>query len=281
MTLTVLLCILPPDATNCNEAFYTSYILLVIAFVGIVAAGNIHNDICDRTSDWINKKHKVIVGRIMPLTQTKVWLMIFFILGFTSALLLSSLYKNWSFGLYYMLFALWLFVYNKWLKCLSLIGNLSVSIFCSCVVLAPLFLTCSSWGGIGKEVEYYRIYIASFAGFAFLVTLIREIVKDMEDINGDRQVGCNTFVVSNGLQRSRTLVFALSIGLLLSLVVSIYLIKSQQTIYQLLALGIFVLFPFACFIRNFWIEKVALSQRWLKVLMIFGLLSLVNIAFSI
>ncbi len=87
-----------------------------------------------------------------------------------------------------------LFVYSKFLKQIPLIGNITVAFLTGLVFI---------FGGVVVENPIAAIVPAVFA---FLINLIREIVKDMEDVEGDNKVGVITFPIKFGIQKSKIII---------------------------------------------------------------------------
>lgn len=167
--------------------------LLALATSCIAAAGYIINDYYDIKIDLINKPEKVIIGRYLK----RRWAMgINLFLNFTG-IALGWLVDRKVFLLNTLsVFFLWL--YSNHLKRLPFWGNLMVSLLTglSLVVMA---------------VHYHRheteVYI--YALFAFSISLIREIIKDMEDVRGDATFGCQTLPILWGIPRTKYLLYTL------------------------------------------------------------------------
>jgi len=173
-------------------------ILAALSASLVMASGNIINDIYDIAIDKINKS-------LRPLPSGKIQIKSAYSLYFL--LILVSIVLSFLVGemaLIIVLFSiLLLFLYSKYLKRIPLLGNLTVAFLTGLVFI---------FGGVVVENPTAAIVPALFA---FLINLIREIVKDMEDVEGDRKSGVITFSSKFGFQKSRYLILFISFTLAL------------------------------------------------------------------
>lgn len=182
------------------------FFLLMVASIMIAAAGYIINDYFDVNIDQVNKSSRVIVGRQIN-RRTAILLHAF--LSFAG--LLISFYAGWKLrNIYIPLFnfaaILLLLVYSSTFKKKLLIGNILISVLTAWVIfvltLADFRFTHffdSAWHKLLKLSILY-------GGFAFIISLIREVIKDMEDVHGDLKFGCITMPVVWGMQVSKVFV---------------------------------------------------------------------------
>lgn len=187
--------------------------LLILATVLAGAAGYVINDLCDESIDRINKPERWWSGRAMPVRALwqLFWLLV--VSGAAITLWVACQYRlmSWSFLYVAAIGGLW--AYSIRLKCTPLLGNLWVACFATAAVLLvalPGWLNGHAASGQG--------HLWSYAGFAFLTTLYRELVKDLEDVKGDEWVGCRTLVVACGIRKARRIAGAVGFVLLVSLV---------------------------------------------------------------
>lgn len=211
-----------------NEQF--QFLFLVLASVCIAAAGYIINDYFDLNIDQINKPSKVVVNAVI----SRRWVIFFhFIL---SLLGLIFTYKALSFLVYWPLIlantasVFLLLLYSSSLKKKMLIGNILISLLTAWVIGIIFFskMNIQLLHGNGSEslhVRFFRFTIL-YAGFAFIISLIREVIKDMEDIEGDRKYGCRTMPIVWGLNASKVFVAVWLIVLIACLVIlQIYVLQ--------------------------------------------------------
>ena len=201
------------------------FILLVAATVLITAGGYVINDYFDIKTDLINKG-KVIVGTKIPRRQAMMWNNIFNIAGVAIGFFIS-----WKAG-YFMLGALFLLVsgllyfYSASYKRQFLIGNIIVAIL---TAMVPLLVVFYEWPALYRyyrinaislpEINFIFYWVGGFALFAFLTTLTREIIKDIEDFDGDIAYGRNTVPVVIGVLSAKVV----SICLIIITVILLYL----------------------------------------------------------
>lgn len=191
------------------------FILLVLATVLITAGGYVINDYFDIKTDLINRG-KVIVGTKVPRRTAMMWHFVLNALGIG-----IGFYISWRAG-YFMMGALFLIVsgllyfYSASYKRQFLIGNLIVALLTAAV---PMIVAIFEWPALYQfyaantasppNVDFVMYWLGGFALFAFLTTLIREIIKDIEDFEGDRAYGRNTVPIVLGINTSKLISAAL------------------------------------------------------------------------
>ena len=168
-------------------------ILLSVITMTIAASGYVINDYYDVRMDEINKPQKRIAMYISPLREIITWYFLLLAFGWILSIILAwKLELAWYLFLYPLAcFSLW--VYSVMLKCKPLIGNIWVALFCGGVVAIVAFPDI-----LTGPHEAIRPELWMFMLFASLSNLFREIIKDLEDVKGDRASGCRTFVVRFG-----------------------------------------------------------------------------------
>lgn len=164
----------------------------------ITAGGYVINDYFDREIDAINKPDKLIVGKWLSLQETVQLHLIFSALGLMFGAIVGVIYEVYSLIIIQLFAVLALFVYAFYFKRKGLSGNLLVALL---TAFAPLIAGVYEFIDPYMEVPLSIIY--AFAGFAFLFTLIRELTKDLEDMEGDRLFGCRTFPLRHGVKKTK------------------------------------------------------------------------------
>ncbi|AQG79800.1 geranylgeranylglycerol-phosphate geranylgeranyltransferase [Spirosoma montaniterrae] len=167
--------------------------LLSFATVCIAAAGYIINDYFDIKIDLVNKPKRVVIGRYLKRRVALVAHQALNVLGCLIGLYLSK----WVF-LVNILSAGLLWFYSANFKRQPVVGNLVISLLTalSLIVLAVYYR---------QNADMLLIY----ALFSFGITLVREIIKDMEDVRGDARFGCRTLPIVWGLRRTKYLLYVL------------------------------------------------------------------------
>jgi 4-hydroxybenzoate polyprenyltransferase len=228
-------CILRPLLTSAGaiaEIDQVQFILLSLASVLIAAAGYIINDYFDVNIDQVNKPKKNVVDLIVSRRWAILW---HFVLSGIGVLL--SLYISWKTGLWYIVLANFacaflLFGYSVSLKQKLLSGNILISVLTAWVILILCLSEFrllqgesvdSNW--LAAQNKIMRLGFL-YAGFAFILTLIREAIKDMEDMEGDARYGSKTMPIVWGVPATKVYV-AVWMTVLLALLVAIqvYIIR--------------------------------------------------------
>ena len=198
----------------CLPQNYSELNILIAAVAAALtaAAGNIINDIYDIDTDKINQPQRPIPLEIISTKEAFILYTLFTIIS-----ILLSMWLN-LFALSIILFShLLLFLYSKYLKQIPLVGNITVAFLTGLVFI---------FGGVVVGNPSAAILPAIFA---FLINLIREIVKDVQDIEGDRQAGLFTFPIKFGILKSKFIIsfftFILLIFTLYPFIVQFYKIE--------------------------------------------------------
>jgi 4-hydroxybenzoate polyprenyltransferase len=164
----------------------------------VAAEGNIVNDIYDVETDKISHPERVLV--LGTLSKKESWYL-YLSLNFTSILIAASL--NSMLLVIVFVTTILLFVYSVHLKKLPFIGNILIALITGLAFI---------YGGFAANNPSAAIIPAVFA---FLINLVREIVKDMQDIEGDSKAGVATFPIKYGFQKSKILILIITFSLIL------------------------------------------------------------------
>ena len=214
----------------------TQFIFLLLSVLFITAAGNIINNIYDIKSDTINKPNKVIVGKKITIETAKQWYKITNALGLILGIALCLNVEKPSYSFIFIATALLLYYYSKKLKSLPIIGNIVVSFLIAiCVLILPFFDIDFSIKSSSQNLVTGIIKILAF--FAFSLNLIRELVKDIEDVNGDYILKMKTLPILIGRIRSRKLasfLCVIPIALLFYIIINFSIAYKITVLYLLL-----------------------------------------------
>lgn len=167
--------------------------LLVLSTLMIAAAGYIINDYYDVKIDYVNKPDRVVVGKLI---QRRIVLAGHFILNFSGIFI--GFFLDYKVGLVNVFAAFLLWIYSNQLKRMPLAGNLVIA-----------FLTGLTFYVIWVYYQKSMYLLFSYAIFAFAITLIREIIKDMEDMIGDEKFGSRTLPIIWGIRKTKKFLYAL------------------------------------------------------------------------
>ncbi len=222
--LLIALTLLLPLLSKQLEINILYLFLLIIFTICIAAAGYVVNDIFDLEIDKINKPEKVIVGE--KITEKQAWQFYFLLNGiaFLVAVAQDFFHQKIQLIAIFLITSLVLFAYAKWLKKTLLLGNFIVSALCA---LTPaMLLIC--WAELTQNTsDNFPKHLDFFINFSFLITFFREIIKDIEDIEGDKLQGAKTLPIVAGITSSKIIaslflllllfqVFILSTGIKIS-----------------------------------------------------------------
>lgn len=264
------------------------YGLLVLSTVLIAAAGYVINDIFDQKTDKENKPNKVIVGKFISENQAYNIYALLNISGVAIGFYLSNVIMRPNFAAIFVLIAATLYIYATSLKQMPLLGNIVVALLLSLsVIIIGIFDIFPATDTTNKEIMASMFSILlDYAIFAFIINLLREIVKDLEDFDGDSKQGMRTLAIVLGVQKTTKLVFALSFipAIILLIYINNYLVTNNliaATIYSLL----FVLGPILYFSIKIWnsqsktdFQKLSKVLKWI---LFFGILSILFITLNI
>lgn len=197
-----------------------AFTLLVISMVLIQAGGYVINDIFDVEIDAVNKPKKLIVGKIFTEKQSNLFYIVLTIIGLGSGLAASLMANGKNFITVFaslILLACFLYSYSSRYKKKLVVGNLIVSLSVAFAVFLPwLFQVLAMLGDkemLLENQEWMHVtlhIVLIYTVFAFAMTLIREIVKDMQDIEGDGCQHCRTIPIIWGVKAAQIIVIALS-----------------------------------------------------------------------
>ncbi|HHN48408.1 MAG TPA: prenyltransferase [Bacteroidales bacterium] len=211
--------------------FFYDFLLLSLTTMLLAAAGYIINDYFDLRIDRINKPHRMILGKRLEARQGILLHWIFngiaTLLGFYLAYRVGSL----RLGLIFPLIAGVLWMYSARYKRSLLVGNVVVSLLSALVVLVVWLFEFYMLIKLGHNLHIIAskvsVVVWFYAAFAFMISLIREIVKDIEDEEGDKIAGCQTLPLMIGISASKSIALALTLFTMGLLAFGQYLLLQQ------------------------------------------------------
>lgn len=260
------------------------FIILTTSILLITMGGYLINDIYDIESDKINKPDKVYISTIISI---KSGLFLYFLTSITGLILgfYLSINKNLNhLSGFFIVTVILLFIYTKILKKLPLIGNIIVAL----LVSLPIFLVYEfdhSMISIKDIFDnlFLSIIIFFYLSFAFLTTLIREIIKDLQDIKGDNKFKLKTLPIMIG--NKRTINFVVFLSFLLQLLLLLVLIDSFKNDYYLvlifsITLSLLVAYLIYKLRVPFKNNPYQLLSSLMKIIMLVGVLSMTIFKFN-
>jgi len=190
--------------------------LLIVASVFIAAGGYIINDYFDIRIDEINKPDTQIVGKSVSRKQAMFFYMVISSIGVVAGLALSYYAQSLTYAFIFLMTVGLLWFYSSSYKRQLVVGN---SIVSALAALTPfivalfenrfLFLTYGPSEKLQLICNSIMCWTGGFSLFAFLWTFIREIIKDIEDEEGDREMESHTFPVVLGIVKTKILLYFL------------------------------------------------------------------------
>lgn len=189
---------------------FNLFLLLVFSSVGIAAGGYVINDYFDLNIDQVNKPERIVVEKHIHRRWAIIWHWLFSTTGVVTGFYISFVTQNWLIGFSNVICVLLLWVYSTTFKKKILIGNIIISALTAWVVLVVFFMVDYFPKNIVPVGEtplvlagqvHRRIMRLAFlyGGFAFIISLIREVIKDLEDMEGDARYGCKTMPIVWGV----------------------------------------------------------------------------------
>ena len=176
--------------------------LLIVSVVGIAAGGYVINDYFDVKIDRINRPDNLVVTRIISRDTAMHIFYGLTAVGMIAGTVVAWWAHSWTLLFTYVVIPGLLWFYSASYKRMFLVGNLVVA-FASAIVpllvaianadyLHHLYQNALAYSPIVGELY---VWTGGFAAFAFLLTWVREIVKDIEDIEGDCEMECRTLPI--------------------------------------------------------------------------------------
>lgn len=265
-----------------------NFLLLSLSTVLIAAAGYIINDYFDVKIDIINRPEKLILEKRIPMKLAIVVHTIFNIVALTLAVIVAKRAGHYSFLAMQICCTVMLWFYSTTFKRRFVSGNVVVSILTAFTIVVLMlyenairfYLHMDFFIETGYSLIPNPVWVlGTYAYFAFMLTWMREVVKDMEDFKGDAEQGCVTMPIKWGLLRSAHFSQLLGLLTVLPLIIGAVKLLSEQWyvlgIYTLLGLAL----PILIWMYN--IPKKATTthynqqSRGLKIIMVLGVISLV------
>jgi len=232
--------------------------VLTLSTTVIAAAGYIINDYYDVKIDLINKPERVVVGKSIRRRYALFFHWALSIIGVALGFLLS-----WKIAAINFITGFLLWWYSNFLKRQPLAGNFVVALLTglSVYVVAVLF-------------DPFNKLILSYSFFSFFITLVREIIKDMEDLKGDNTFGCQTLPILWGIRKTKVFIYVL---MLLHLIAIVYL-NSLYIGLDSWILVVFIFFPIFFLVLQLatsdTIKDFSRLSLYSKIILLLGVLSM-------
>jgi 4-hydroxybenzoate polyprenyltransferase len=268
------------------------FLLLAMSTVFIAAAGYIINDYFDIKIDQLNRPGKVVVGMVIPGKTAIIAHIVFNILGIGMAGYVAFYARHFEWLVLQAGCIALLWTYSTTYKRQYITGNITISLLTALTVIAlyayePALQQLAKYpfqpGAITSSLPVWILGVYAF--FAFMLTWIREIVKDMEDMEGDAAGGCTTMPIKHGLAFAARFATALALLAITPLLLSCFVLYFHG--YTLLSFYVLALLtvPVAFWIRMLWRGPASPAHyhrcsQVLKLIMLSGICSLLIYKFQ-
>ncbi len=277
-----------PSSTFTLQFGEFQFALLVLSTIFIAAAGYIINDYFDTQTDMINKPARVVVGVEVSRRVAMTLHAILNIIGVGIGIYLAFYIRLPALSLVFILATGLLWFYSTSYKRQFLVGNLSVAFLTALVplmvVLFEIPLLNREYGTVmirsNASFNYIFAWVSAFSFFAFLTTLIREVIKDAEDFEGDKAYGMRTMPIVLGMRWTKlvaVLLIAFTIFMLIFLLLKyIFFSVTPADYISLVYFSLFLVIPLAILIIQVLAAKdkrgFKRASNLIKLVMLAGIL---------
>lgn len=255
--------------------------ILVLSTLCIAGAGYIINNIFDKETDAINNKDVIVGAKISEATAYNLYITLN-VIGVGGGFYLSNVIEKPGFALLFIIVSGTLYLYASSFKQSLLIGNIIVALLTAVsVIIVGLF---DLYPMITPDTQVhlgilFKILL-DYALFAFLLNFIREVVKDLEDVKGDYNLGMNTLPIALGVARTSKIVLIVSALITLYLFYYIYTYYFSNDLYiSTLYSLLFIIAPLIFFSIKILNAKTTAHFKTLslilKLVLFFGIISIV------
>lgn len=253
-------CIFPyafqPGNDDVNPILTPQYFwLLSLASVLIAAGGYIINDYFDLNIDQVNKPDRLLVDRVIKRRWTIVWHWVFSFAGVALSLYISwKVRRDFSIGFANAGCVLLLLLYSTSFKKRLLIGNVIISVLTAWVIMVLFIMEWRIFTVVMPNLDdvMSRLFKLSvvYSGFAFILSLVREVVKDIEDMEGDARYGCRTMPIVWGVNVSKMFVGVWMVVLIASIVILQVYVLPYRWWWSILYSIVFIVAPLVWILRK-------------------------------
>jgi 4-hydroxybenzoate polyprenyltransferase len=260
----------------------TLFYLLVFASICIAAAGYIINDYFDLDIDEVNKPDKLIIEKYIKRRWAIVLHVLLSLAGFIISCYIGWRLRNIYIPVFNTLSIATLWFYSTTFKKKILIGNVLISLLTAWVIL---IITVAEYHFIGGMSNYSfvasRLLKVSFVygGFAFIISLVREVIKDMEDIDGDTRYDGKTMPIVWGIPASKVYAGVWLVVLIADIAIIQFYVMHLGWWFSAFYSLILIVLPLAYIIRKLYEAQTKRDFHYLsklvKFVMLTGIMSMI------
>lgn len=274
------------ESHNYLALSHFQFALLVLSTVLIAAAGYVINNIMDQENDEISKPKDRIVGKSISESSAYNIYVALNLIGVGIGFYLSNAIDRKGLFTLFVFIAALLYVYSTYLKRIVGISNIIVALVLSLSILILGVFDLFPAIYEGNKVQMREVFgvLFDYAVFAFIINFIREIVKDIQDTDGDYASGIQTIPILFGKSRTAKLV---SVLILIPIALLIYYINKNLLDYKyVFSYGLlFIIGPLLYAMIKLWSAKTKEEFKHislvLKLVLFFGILSIAVITYAI
>lgn len=267
------------------------FVLLVTATLSITVGGYLINDFFDMQADNINKPGENQVGKRYAVARIQLLYWVFTIGGVLIGSVLSWILNQLNYAFIFVFAAGLLWLYSERYQCIPIVGNVVVAFLSALsfgLVWAFEFFALTNNGlefsMVQANFPLVNHFVLMYMGFAFMVSFLREVTKDIEDYEGDDRFGCRTFAVAYGQKKSKIVGVAVAMaGLLFSVWFQVFFFQAGFW----LLFGYFFAIDLLFIIVIFSLYRVTTKSDYsklsmfIKMLMLTGILSMILVYFEV
>ena len=294
MMLMMKLCVIDPiiHLFNLTPTFtYLDFIILMLGQILVAAGGYIINDYFDMKADRINRPDDQIVGGEVSRGSATNYHLATSIAGCILGMLVSMRVGYWPIGFIFPFEVGLLWFYTSAYKGMFLVGNLVVAFLVATLPFLPSLYEYRGLiavddpaiqaGAFDPTVIIY--WSAGMAAFAFLTTMMREIIKDIEDIEGDSEQGCRTMPIVIGVTASKIVVCIFIVATIVGVIAAFYNYLGSE-LKSGIYLGVAVVLPLLFLLVKVWLSTTKaqfhLCSTIAKIIMLLGMLYLLIVWYN-
>ncbi len=273
---------IPPSGNSFSSRLF---MYLMIASVLIAAAGYVINDYFDLNIDRVNKPGRIVIEKAIKRRWAIIWHIFLSLAGLLLSFYIDLKAHTFWLGLLNLFCIVLLFGYSVTLKRKLLIGNLVISLLTAWVIMVVYLcfqqdllshsLLVKPDPNISSRLTRMTLL---YTGFAFVISLIREAVKDMEDMEGDARYGCKTMPIVWKIPAAKVYVGVWVIVLIGVLVIVQFYVLLFGWWWSAVYCLLLIIIPLAWILRALYRAKVSYDYHVLsmviKGVMLSGILSM-------
>jgi len=276
-------CIYHPLHPEDTRFFNDSFLMILFSSLCIAAAGYVINDYFDINMDQVNKPSKVVVSNIISRRWVIFWHLFLSLIGLYLTMIAFPFQYYWHIHLANLFSILFLWFYSTTLKKQLLIGNVLIAALTAWAIAVVYFSKFTIAELIHPqnasitELRFFKLMVL-YTSFAFVLTIIREALKDMEDIEGDAKYGCRTIPIVWGWRATKVyLAVWLIVVIAILAIIQLYVIPFgwYGSVFYCVILIIsplmYVLYQLP---KAYTSQDFSRLSLWIKIAMLAGVLSM-------